>query len=134
MTNDQEKELIRLHEAGRSSQEIAVITGIKAATVRSFFSRKKKRKCTDENSNQSLLCECCHKVMPEQQYKRNRRFCSDLCRSRWWNSHRDKLKNAQAHYLQCGTCGVSFFSYTPAKYCSRACSFISRKDGNTHHG
>ena len=28
MTNDQEKELIRLHEAGRSSQEIAVITGL----------------------------------------------------------------------------------------------------------
>jgi hypothetical protein len=29
---------------------------------------------------------------------------------------------------------VSFFSYTPAKYCSRACYFTARKDGKVYHG
>ncbi len=134
MTNYQEKELIRLHEEGKSSKEIAAMMGIKPATVRSFFSRKKHRMYPDEDSSNRSLCECCHKPMPEQRYKRQRRFCSDLCRSRWWNAHRDKLNNADSHYITCGTCGVSFFSYTPAKYCSRACYFTARKDGKVYHG
>ncbi len=133
MTIHQERDIIRLHDEGKTSKEIAAITGVKSATVRSFLSRKKNGIHMAVKSDDRVYCENCHKVIPEKRYKRHRRFCSDLCRSKWWNANRDKLRNADVHTKECCICGKTFFSYTPAKYCSRACYFTARKETEMHH-
>jgi len=60
--------------------------------------------------------------------RKHKRFCSDLCRNRWWNSHLDLVKR-KAHYeYVCPACKTAFSVYGNAnrKYCSHACYIRAR--------
>lgn len=131
MTRAQEKALSAMREKGMTYRAIAEALGVKAATVRSFFARKQYTE--EKTPDQAVLCDYCRMPIPDKSCMRSRRFCSDLCRHRWWNAHQASLSTAAAHRMQCACCGCSFISWRPARYCSRACYFSVRYGGGGQH-
>ena len=131
MTREQKTQLIQLQRQGFSSHEMADFTGLNANTIRSFFSRQGT--VTIESTSRDNVCAFCHAAITNRTLKRDRRFCSDLCRSRWWNAHRAELKTYDQERICC-YCRRSFQTYGPAKYCSRECFFLSRRKQGGQHG
>lgn len=77
----------------------------------------------------SMRCPQCGQVLIQPARGRYRKFCSDLCRSRYWNQKRKNLQENQTA-LRCQYCGGSFQSFGKGslgrKFCSRSCYFASR--------
>ena len=120
LTDQERARIKKLREAGHSYRSIAQETGISIGAVKMFFQRHK------EGSIAVSRCEQCHKPLRQDIIRAGRRFCSDLCRVNWWSAHPEKI---EGHGYQCQTCGKRFFSRKPAKFCSRACFYASRKKG-----
>ena len=76
-------------------------------------------------SEGKTICPYCGTRLFNPATGRKKRFCSDECRRKWWNSNRDKLnKNSEALYeIMCEGCGKRFISYgnSKRKYCSHDC-------------
>ena len=109
---------------GHSPSVIAATLGLSAGTVRAHIHRYPEIPNTK-------LCKSCGKPVLQSEKRREKKFCSDVCRMLWWNSHRD-LVNRKAYYnLTCEYCGKEFESYgnKNRKYCSRACYVASRQAG-----
>ena len=118
MTEKQKRTILEMREEGRSYQEIAEATQLSLSSLKVFVSRWKggtRRRCVQ-----------CGAVLPEGARK-TQRFCSTRCRSQWWNKHPGEVKSQKKRPLVCSICGGSFTSYKPAKYCSRACYYDSRR-------
>ncbi len=100
----------------------------KAELLESKFSepaKKPKVKKEPRWSEDKTACPYCGKQLSNPPTGRKKRFCSDDCRRKWWNSNRDKLnKSPGAQYeITCKSCGKRFISYgnTKRKYCSHDC-------------
>ena len=132
MTNEQRAIILAMRERGEKYQAIAEKTGIAVGTIRSFFARYNKGVVIRPVS--SDICLQCHQPILCRKVKRNRTFCSDQCRSKWWNAHRENLSTASAHQTICKVCRKKIITYSGAKYCSRACYFIDRYKGGAQHG
>lgn len=76
------------------------------------------------------ICSCCNKPIKQIPRGRNRRFCSDGCRRKWWNENPDKrTKNENAMYkYNCIYCNKEFVCYgnKKRKFCSHNCYIKSR--------
>lgn len=80
-----------------------------------------------------LLCPQCGKYV-KQHTKHKKRFCSDRCRMKYWNSHPDLIRRMAYYTITCQNCGEEFRCYGNAhrKFCSRACYDAYRKRGQHH--
>lgn len=80
-----------------------------------------------------LFCLQCGKYV-KQHTRHKRRFCSDRCRMKYWNSHPDLIRRMAYYTITCQNCGVEFRCYGNAhrKFCSRACYDAYRKRGQHH--
>ncbi len=124
MTDQQKKTIIDMRQRGAKYPDIAKTTGLKVGTIRSFVSR------LGLPHEETLFCrQCCAPLVPGR-VKRNRVFCSTVCRMAWWNAHRTMNGNRKIHLLECGYCHAQFRSYEDAKFCSRACYFAARRSGS----
>ena len=138
MTLDEKKRLIAMREAGNSYAEIADTLGISKNTIKTFF-RRNRMMC--ENQEQSdpgdnehkaeKLCINCGNPVIQQPGRKVKKFCSDICRTRWWNSHLDQVRRRAIYHFTCPACGKQFSAYGNAqrKYCSRACYLEGRYGG-----
>ena len=75
---------------GLTYKEIADETGIAFGTVKMFFQRLKDQPAVPR-------CEQCHRTLRQDVTRAGRRFCSDKCRAKWWETHPDKTKSAEQH-------------------------------------
>lgn len=50
-------------------------------------------------------------------------FCSDNCRMKWWNSHQELVNRKAEYVFVCRNCGKLFTAYgnKERKYCSHSC-------------
>ncbi len=122
MTANDKKRIQELREAGLTYKEIADETGIAFGTVKMFFQRQKDKPAVQR-------CEQCHSPLRQDVSRAGRRFCSDKCRVKWWETHPDKTKSAEQHQFTCTMCGKVFFSRKPGKYCTRACYYTFLRGG-----
>lgn len=80
--------------------------------------------------DQNLICAYCNKTIKQKERGRNRKFCSEECRRKWWSVNQNKRnKNDAAIYkFTCLNCGKEFTSYgnKKRKYCSHDCYIKSR--------
>jgi hypothetical protein len=55
--------------------------------------------CNKLNEEELLggSCEQCHVKLKSIKGRKEKRFCSDKCRWKWWNQHHDELKK-RAYY------------------------------------
>ena len=98
MTLDDKTRLIAMREAGRSYAEMAETFGIPKNTIKTFFRRNRLSgenqtlfdpDCTAHQTEK--LCPYCGKPIIQTLGKKRKKFCSDICRNRWWNNHLDQV-------------------------------------------
>jgi hypothetical protein len=129
-----EKSIIqRMRESGAAYAIIADHLKISPNTVKSFCQRKDIQYQAEFRPVSELrFCAQCGQPIVQQENRKEKRFCSDKCRSGWWNKHRQELSRKKAIIMTCAHCGNHFESYPQEqrKYCCHACYIQARFGGN----
>lgn len=141
MTENQKTQIADMRGKGYGYIKIAQMLGLSENTVKSFCRRKKLTRRTDAVSHVAdpvrdgqHFCLCCGAEVAQTLGRKEKKFCSDRCRNKWWNSHLDQV-NRKAHYeFECAYCKKPFTAYGNAgrKYCSHACYVADRFGGGAH--
>lgn len=124
MTDWQKSQIQTMRMQGISYVKIGQALGISDNTVRSFCRRNRP----GESVKHTIPCQHCGKpvkIIPKQ---KPRKFCSDRCRTAWWNSHREQVTQKAFYHFTCSACGREFTAYGNAhrKYCSHKCYIADR--------
>ncbi len=83
MTENQKSELKRLRLSGMSYAAISKAMGISEDTIKKHCRRNGLMKTPGKD-----CCPVCGEKLVHIQGKKQKRFCSDACRYRWWNIYR----------------------------------------------
>ena len=133
--NDAQREQIRkLRGESYSYMKISQVLGISENTVKTFCRRKGLGGVVQPSvhvKEAGHFCLCCGVAVMQTAGRKEKRFCSDRCRNKWWNSHLDQV-NRKAHYKYvCPCCKKPFVVYGNAnrKYCSHECYIKDRFGG-----
>ena len=130
MTNEQKAAIIEFRKNGCGYRTIAQHMGMNDNTIKAFCKRNGLGgvAAAAQTVDPDLLCKCCGKRLVKIPGRKPRKFCSDSCRTHWWNSHLD-LVNRKANYtFICKNCGQPFTAYGDShrKYCCHACYINDR--------
>lgn len=129
MTEEQKAKIIDFRMKGVGYKKIAQEIGLSENTVKSFCRRAAiaKQEMTAPIKPDSV-CGCCGKKVEQIPGRKKRRFCSDACRQKWWNSHLHLVQRKAVYQLKCRHCGRDFEVYgnSHRKYCSHACYIDER--------
>lgn len=131
MTLDEKNRIISLRQAGRTLTEIADETGIPRNTIKTFCRRQR---LTSDNAHAPVdvcaekTCLCCHKSIIQYPGRKEKKFCSDSCRMKYWNAHTGDMKCRSQVEFVCPVCGARYSDYAVRnrKYCSRDCYMLAR--------
>ena len=109
---------------GKSAGAIAAALGLSVNTVKSYLRRHPDMGCTH-------FCPQCGKPVMQAEGRKEKKFCSDKCRNKWWIAHLDKVDRRVIREVTCAGCGKTFSVYGQAarKYCSHACYIRHRFGG-----
>ena len=101
--------------------QIASETGLPVNTVKSYL----RRHPVDAQS----VCLQCGKPVIQTPHRKEKKFCSDKCRLRWWNEHPERITHRAVCRKTCLYCGAEFIAHRNErqKYCSRKCYNLARK-------
>ena len=143
MTNEQKTVVESLRSQGLGYKRIAAQTGISVNTVKSYL-RKYCSAAVEQDASaiipepvldaavgSQFLCRYCGKPVAQNPERKEKKFCSDSCRTLWWNSHLDLVKRKAIYHFTCPTCGRDFTAYGNAhrKYCCHSCYIEDRFGG-----
>ena len=124
MTDNQKSLIDKMRLDGCGYVKIAKAIGVSENTVKSYCRRQKS---TDRKEEIDCCAEC---GTPIDKSKRgSRRFCSDACRTKWWNEH---PKAEMLYKANCACCGQEILMrrQNERKYCSHRCYITARyRDG-----
>ncbi len=145
MTSEQKRMIDDLRLQGIGYKKIASELGISENTVKSYCRRspevKKPVSVEDkpkqptamkqpeyEGNTEIKLCRWCGKPVAQNPGRKEKKFCSDVCRTLWWNKNKFKVSRKTTHTFLCPTCGEEFSVYgnSKRKYCSHACYIAGR--------
>lgn len=120
MTNAQKANIIELRTKGLRYSDIAEKLQISINTVKSFYRRCEKKT--------TVCCKCCGKPINQPNRTREKKFCSDTCRMKWWKDHNNEINKKAVYDFRCENCGKRFQAYgnNHRKYCSRKCYITDR--------
>ena len=126
MTDEQKNTIQDLRSKGEGYKKIAQTLGLSENTIKSFCRRVNAPKA--EPTAEVDACECCGKPIEQVAGRKHKRFCSDACRRKWWNSHLHLVQRKAVYRLKCQHCGREFEVYgnRHRKYCSHACYIAER--------
>lgn len=123
MTIEQRNTILKMRKNNESFKSISQATGLGVSSVKMFCQRNNV--CPDY-----VACIECGMPIP----KKNKKFCSSICRKSWWNKHKKELyKN---HYsFTCKCCNKVFFRSRNdhPKYCSHSCYINDRYHKEDNH-
>lgn len=108
MTQIQQERILELQDTGLGYKKIAAELGISVNTVKSFC-RRQRLKMYD------AFCLQCGSPIQQPPRVRKKKFCSDKCRSMWWNRHPEQLQRQTMQHLTCVWCGRAFERYGKPK-------------------
>ena len=130
MTDEQKQQIIALRRDGAGYGQIAAAVGISINTVKSFC-----RRHSLVTKKSASVCEQCGRPIEQNPGRKRKRFCSDSCRNKWWNTHLELVKRMAVYTFTCPNCGKKFSVYgnSHRKFCSHAC-YIEYRFGGGHHG
>lgn len=97
MTDEQRQKITNLRTAGNVYKKIGKLLGLSENTVKSFCQRRKLGGVVGKFNVEVAVCKCCGKPVPQNPGRKQKKFCSDQCRMKWWNSHLDQV-NRKANY------------------------------------
>lgn len=137
MTPDEKSRLTAMRRAGHSYTEIALELGIPKNTVKTYCHRNHIGISNDLPGNGKVSlprekhCLNCGSTVIQNPGRKEKKFCSDLCRVRWWNTHAAMTSRKAVYSFVCPACGNSFTAYgnPHRKYCSHECYIADRFGG-----
>lgn len=100
MNDIQRQQIHDLRNAGYSYKKIAQKLEINENTVKTYCKRHglggiaKAPASINEPFHQCLYCGT---DIQQQLGRKPKKFCSDICRNKWWNEHPDKVRR-KAYY------------------------------------
>lgn len=130
MNTQQKQQVLTLRGSGESCAKIADELGISVNTVKSFCRRNSsnvkaetKTETAAEITGGNEVCPQCGNAIVQVKGRKPKRFCSDDCRAKWWNSHFDSVNQKALYSFECASCGKAFTAYGNSKrrYCSHSC-------------
>ena len=130
MTDAQRAAIADYRANGYGYKKISQLIGVSENTVKSFCRRNDTGTAAHSASGEKN-CLFCGKPVPQLPGRKEKKFCSDICRNRWWNSNLDLVNRKAMYEFICPTCGKPFSAYgnRNRKYCSHACYIEDRFGG-----
>ena len=124
MTDLQREQIKAMRLQGISYVKSGETLGISDNTVRSFC----RRNGLGDTAKNTVACKQCGKLIKIVPKQKPRKFCSDACRTAWWNSHQDCVVRKAVYAYTCAHCGKPFTAYgnKGRKYCSHECYIADR--------
>lgn len=136
MTGEQKELILQLRAGGLGPAEISRRTDVPKNTVKSFLKRNSTPVSVPvkaEVQESADSCRECGRPIIQNPKTKQKIFCCDACRVKWWSKHRNELsRSASAVYtFKCRNCGRMFQAYgnSHRKYCSHACYIADRYGG-----
>ena len=131
LTDEQRVQIINLREAGNGYKKIGQLLDLSENTVKSFCQRRNLGGVVVQTAAGVSVCKCCGKAVPQTAGRKEKKFCSDRCRMKWWNSHLDQVQRKANYDFVCPVCKKPFTVYGNAnrKYCSHECYIEDRFGG-----
>ncbi len=131
MTDAQRSAIAEYRRGGYGYKKISQLTGVCESTVKTYCRRNGLTGTAAEAPGRATgrPCLCCGKPVIQYPGRKEKKFCSDACRKRWWNTHLDQVERRAFYSFTCADCGKPFESYgnSHRKYCSRACAENARR-------
>jgi len=127
--NTIEKEKIKyLRVEGLGYKAIAARLGVTENAVKGFCKRCGLDGVAAESA--ATVCRQCGAALIKSG-ARQKKFCSDTCRSMWWSRHTYLYKHKEENKRACIHCGRIFNSFQGKnrKYCGRDCYVAARFGG-----
>lgn len=130
MTENEKHRIVELKVQGLGYRAIAKELGIAVSTVSSYLRRIK-----DVEAISKQKCKCCGLELKQTKGHRQRVFCSDKCRIKWWKNNKEQLNKKKMIKNLCPICHKEFFYYPGKiqKFCSWNCYLINKR-GGVHNG
>ncbi len=130
MTEKQKEQIVNLRSQGNGYMKISQQTGRSQNTIKSFCRRNNLTDIIPAKPS-GTVCEYCGKIVEQTAGRKLKRFCSDKCRNKWWNTHLDKVKRKAVYKFKCPNCGKEFEVYgnNHRKYCCHDCYVRHRFGG-----
>ena len=130
MTSQGKQNIERLHSQGVGYKRIAGQLGLPENTVKACL-RRKDTPTPAPATHGGCFCLNCNAPLTMTPGKKQKKFCCDACRNKWWNSHLDQVKRKAIFNFTCPVCGQEFSAYAKPnrKYCSHACYIRDRFGG-----
>ena len=142
MNNIEREQIVALRAAGQSYARIAGVLNLSVNSVKSFCRRnalssgvgKPVAQIESETTQNAAFCEQCGQLTVQTPGRKHKRFCSDACRTAWWNAHRTQVRRKATRTFCCARCGMQFSRYgvTRRSFCSRSCASAARKREFSH--
>lgn len=135
MTDAQKKQIENLRNVGYGYKRIAEQMELSENTVKTYCRRHDLGGIRAmRGSAKKNVCRCCGVPVEQQPGRKEKKFCSDSCRNKWWNSHLDKVERKANYEFICPCCKKPFTAYgnKNRKYCSHECYIADRFGGGTH--
>lgn len=129
MTVEQKKIILGLCSQGIGYRKISSILFLNENTVKSFLRKHGKVSGHPKPERETdHKCLYCGTPVPQNPGRKEKKFCSDACRNKWWNDHQDLVRRRAVYHFTCQFCGKVFYAYGNAhrKYCCHACYIKSR--------
>lgn len=104
MTDEQRQQITNLHAVGNGYKKIGKLLGLSENTVKSFCQRRKLSRVVVKSNAEVTVCKCCGKPVPQNLGRKQKKFCSDQCRMKWWNSHLDQVNRKATYDYICPVC------------------------------
>lgn len=128
MNDNQKSKIEKMRISGMGYTAIAKSLGISKDTVKSYCRRNSLGGVMIAKT-EDCVCEMCGNEVKQYPHRKKKRFCSDACRMKWWNTHPEAVNRKSISLLVCERCGKPFRSKNPAqKFCSRSCYNKMRKE------
>lgn len=129
MTNEQKEQILAYKRDGFGYKKIGQLMELSENTIKSFCKRNKSEE--KQIDAQDGICPCCGKLIHVSTGRKQKKFCSDKCRMKWWNEHLDRVDKKANYEFVCACCKKPFTAYGNAhrKYCCHECYIEGRFGG-----
>lgn len=127
MNDIQRMQIPLLRRQGQGYKRIAQSLNLPLNTVKSFCRRNEIQPVDSDVAH----CLFCGAQIEQTSGRKEKRFCSDKCRSQWWNAHPERLRRRAVYQYECVYCHQPFTAYgnSHRKFCSHDCYIHSRFGG-----
>lgn len=131
MTDEEKSQVLAYREQGLGYKKIASIIGVTENTIKGFCRRQMS---VEEKVviAPRFICHLCGKPVEQNPGRKEKKFCSDNCRMKWWNSHIEQVNRKANYEIVCCNCKKHFVSYgnKNRKYCCHDCYLEDRYGRN----